>query len=337
LIPSPAPLDWSTPARLLSTTIASTLAGEALVAAGKAAMPHEIGHVNLELDCGDAGFPLTGQTGSGYTLSSLAADGAGVLLTEQSGSMNERSDSIGDNADTVKDIAARQASGLLTRMKLTVNQATCTRLKAFHDEYDAAQAYTHYGLQFRARRFEGSNCGMYGAAVIDVGGLLRRSLFTPAWTESLFIGSARLSSALQQAAYYPYGSATLARGAGGVDWFWASGSNIPASSAPILPGAAVMDAWTGPEDSPFAIAGAALSGPLVSAAPLTLYDPSRMASWAEQVWSDAEAQGSAVALGVTWTAGTFEAVHEVTYDAHCITPQALPFAQDSDDLFEDSD
>ena len=75
-IPPPAPLDWSTPNHLLETAAASSAAGEALVTAGGAALSHEIGHVNLELDCGDTGFPLTGQTGGGSDIVS-GADGAG--------------------------------------------------------------------------------------------------------------------------------------------------------------------------------------------------------------------------------------------------------------------
>ena len=109
-IPPPAPLDWSTPNHLLETAAASSAAGEALVTAGGAALSHEIGHVNLELDCGDTGFPLTGQTGGGSDIVS-GADGAGILLRDFPGSMNEMTDSIGDNADTVADIASRQASG----------------------------------------------------------------------------------------------------------------------------------------------------------------------------------------------------------------------------------
>jgi hypothetical protein len=77
-----------------------------------------------------------------------------------------------------------------------------------------------------------------------------------------------------------------------------------------------------------------LHGPAV---PYTLYDPALMAAWAEQVWARAQAQGSAASLSATWTADTVQAAHEVTYDAHSVTPQTIGFAEDNDDLFQDSD
>ena len=93
----------------------------------------------------------------------------------------------------------------------------------------------------------------------------------------------------------------------------------------------------GAEDTPFDVPGATLSGPMTTAFPFTLYDPALMVGWAEQVWTQAQAQGSASSLEATWTADTVQAAHEITYDAHCVMPQTIPFAQDNDDLFKDSD
>jgi hypothetical protein len=62
-----------------------------------------------------------------------------------------------------------------------------------------------------------------------------------------------------------------------------------------------------------------------------------MARWAEQVWDEANTDGTATALGVPWTAATVGNAHEVSYDAHCVQPQTIDFAADNDDLFEDSD
>ncbi len=336
-IPPPAPLDWSTPSTLLNAMLASTLAGNTLVSSGSAVLPHAIGHVNLELDCGAASIPLTGQTGGGNELLS-SADGAGALFRLFPGSLNELTDPIGDNVDTVADIMARQASGHLTRIKFLVNQQMCARLKDFHDQYSARMAYLNYDGLDRARRFEGAGCAIYGDAFVDVGGLLRRSLFTPAWARTVFVGSARFANTLGTNPYYLYGSNLVARDAQGVDWLWPAGVNIPASTlSPILPTSGVLDAWTGPEDAPFALPGVTLPGRLASQVPFTLYDPELMAEWAEQVWAQASAQGPAAALGATWTADTVQAVHEVTYDAHCVLPQTLAYTQDNPDLFLDSD
>ena len=336
-IPPSSPLDWSTPNHLLDTVAASAAAGEVLVAEGSAALSHEIGHVNLELDCGSTSFPLTGQTGGGSSLKS-GADGAGVLLRDFPGAMNEMDNAIGDNADTVADIAARVASGNLTEIRFLVNQAMCTRLKTFHDQYVASGAYVNYGSLYRPRRFEGAGCAIFGAGVVDVGGLLGRSLFTPVWAQTLFIGSARIANTLGANAYYGYGSNLVTRDASGLDWIWPAGVNVPAPTfSPILPESGVMDAWTGPSDEPFAIPGVTLAGPMATAIPFTLYDPALMVAWAEGVWAQAQAQGSASSLGATWTADTVQAVHRVTYDATSVAPQTIAFDADNDDLFLDSD
>jgi len=336
-IPPPSALDWSTPNHLLNSVALSAAEGEALTLEGDAVLSHEIGHVNIELDCGETSFPLTGQTGGGENWPS-SADGTGILLRDFPGSMNEMTDSIGDNADTIADIKARQSSGNLTQIKFVVNQAMCERLKTFHDQYNASGAYKNYGSLYRPRRFEGAGCAIYGAGVIDVGGLLRRSLFTPVWAQTLFIGTARYANTLGHAPYYAYGSNLVARDANGVDWLWPAGVNVPASvDSPILPETGIMDSWTGPEDTPFSIPGVTLAGPMSTAVPFTLYDPGLMAAWAEQVWAEAGAQGSASSLAATWTADTVLAAHEITYDARCVMPQTIPFASDNDDLFKDSD
>ena len=336
-IPPPESLDWSTPNALLNSVAASALAGEALTLSGRAVLSHEIGHVNLELDCGSTSIPLTGQTGGGEEWVS-GADGFGIVFRDYPGSMNEMTDSIGDNVDTVADIQARQASGNLTRITFSVNEQMCQRLKDFHDQYIASGAYTHYDALDRPRRFEGAGCAIYGAGVIDVGGLLRRSLFTPVWARTLFVGSARFANTAGVNPYYTYGSNLVAQDSDGTDWIWPAGVNVPASTvSPIIPDSPVMNSWTGPEDTPFEIPGVTLPARIASAVPFTLYDPQLMAVWAEQVWSEATADGSAVSLAATWTADTIQAVHEITYDAHCVMPQTIAFDQDNDDLFKDSD
>jgi hypothetical protein len=71
--------------------------------------------------------------------------------------------------------------------------------------------------------------------------------------------------------------------------------------------------------------------------PFTIYDPEMMADWAERVWQGAMEKGVATSLGAQWTASTDGLAHEVTFDASCVKPQTIPFTQDNDDLFLDSD
>ncbi|HSD87444.1 MAG TPA: hypothetical protein VLB44_08010 [Kofleriaceae bacterium] len=332
-IPPPVSLDWSTPNQLLGSVIASRSAAANLVKAGEAAMTHSIGHVNVELDCGDLSIPLTGQTDVGGGEWRAASDGAGLLLRDSEGVMDAMPD--GDPAETIADIAARQQYGHVTRISFVVNHAMCERLRSFVDAYEASGAYKHYDGAFRARRMEGAGCAIFGAGVIDVGGLLRRSLFTPEWARSEMIGSARIADFLGTGRYR-YGGNLVARDEQGTHWLWPAGQDVPASTTtPVVIYSSVLDAWSGSEDLPFDVPG--LTGAMTTRLPFTIYDPQLMSEWGERVWLDATDHDTALAFDVPWTASTVDHAHEVTYDAHCVTPQTIPFEADHDDLFEDSD
>ncbi|MBA2539610.1 MAG: hypothetical protein H0V17_08250 [Deltaproteobacteria bacterium] len=332
-LPPPVPLDWSSPNNLLRTVQASRTAGAELVEQRAVAMAHSIGHVNLELECGDYSIPLTGQTNVSGDDWQAVTDGAGLLLRDTDGALDHMPD-IGDREETIADIAMREKSGKLTKISFVVNQKMCARLKDFVDEYTRREAYKHYNGAFRARRMEGAGCAIWGAGVIDVGGLLRRSLFTPEWARSQMIGSARIADFLGDGKY-TYGGNLVARDADGTH-LWPENVDVPApAGTPVWIFSPVLDAWSGPEDLPFPIAG--LTGAMKSRLPFTIYDPQMMAEWAERVWTEASASGSAMSLGVPWTATTSEAAHEVTYDASCVRPQKLAYEDDNDDLFLDSD
>lgn len=331
-IAPPIPLDWSSPNALLQSVQDSRVAGDDLIASGQAVMKRSIGHVNLELQCGDTSIVLTGQTGGGPEWQA-ATDGAGLLLRDTPGAMDDMP--TGDLEDTPPDIAARKASGKVSLISFTVNQAMCTRLKTFYDAYITSGAYKHYSGAMRPRRMEGAGCAIFGAGMVDVGGLLRRSQFTPPWSRSVMIGSARIADFLGDG-FYKYGGNFVALGADGTHWVWPKGQAVPASNTtPIWIYSDVLDAWSGPEDTEFAVPG--LYGEMKTKLPFSIYDPELMAAWAEQVWAEASTSGTATSLGVQWTASAVGNAHEVTYDASCVAPQSIPFGADHDDLFEDSD
>jgi hypothetical protein len=333
-LPPPGELDWSTPNVLLDSVIASRSAGAKLKEAGEVAMAHSIGHVNVQLDCGDFSIALTGQTDQGGGDWQAATDGAGLLLRDVPGAMDAM-ERIGDAEDTAADIAARQKSGRVSQISFVVNEQMCRRLKTFHDTYVGSGAYKHYNGSMRARRLEGAGCAIFGAGMVDVGGLLRRSLFTPEWAQSKMIGSARMADFLGDGKY-KYGGNLSAVDENGTHWIWPKGTDVPVSNTtPVYIYSDVLDAWNGPEDREFPIEG--LTGRMKTQLPFTIYDPAMMATWAERVWTQAQGAGSATSLGVTWTASTVGKAHEVTYDATCVQPQTLGFTEDHDDLFEDSD
>ena len=331
-IPPPIALDWSSPNKLLGSVLASRTAASQLVKAGDAAITHSIGHVNVELDCGDLSIPLTGQTDTGASNDWQAGtNGAGLLLRDTPGAMDAMPD-IGDPVDTAADIAARSASGRLVRITFVVNRAMCQRLHDFHAAYVASGAYAHYDGAMRARRLEGAGCAIFGAGMVDVGGLLRRSLITPAWARTEMIGSARIASFLGAPAYR-YGGNLSAVAPDGTHYVWPKGIDVPAPNAnPVWIFSSILDAWNGPEDVAFDVPG--LTGAMQTELPFTIYDPEMMADWAESLW----AQGTAQSLGVTWTAGVSDAgAHEIVTDASCVAPQTIAYDADNDDLFEDSD
>lgn len=332
-IPPPIRLDWSTPNKLLGSVIASRTAGKTLVQNGEAAITHSIGHVNVELDCGDLSIPLTGQTDLGGGDLQALSDGAGLLLRDAAGVMDAMPD--GDAVETAADIAARSQYGHVTRISFTVNRDMCARLRSFVDEYQAAQAYKHYDGAFRARRMEGAGCAIFGAGMVDVGGLLRRSLFTPGWARSEMIGSARIAEFLGDG-HYEYGGNLVAVDGSGTHWLWPKGQDVPASNTtPVWMNSVLLDSWSGPEDQPWNVPG--VYGEMTTQVPFSIYDPQLMTEWAESVWLDATDHDRATAFGVPWTAGTVNGAHEITYDAHCVAPQTIGFADDNDDLFVDSD
>ena len=331
-IPPPIALDWTSPNTLLQGVMDSRAAGDALIASGDAVMKRSIGHVNLELECGEDSIPLTGQTGGGAEWPA-ATDGAGLLLRDTPGGMDHLPS--GDLETTAPDIKARLASGKVKVISFVVSRPMCKRIKAFHDRYIATGAYTHYNGSFRARRMEGAGCAIYGAGVVDVAGLLRRSLFTPEWARSVMIGSARIADFLGDGKF-KYGGNLVARGSDGTHYLWPKGVDVPVSNKnPILIFSDVLDAWSGPEDTTFDVPG--LEGEMRTRLPFTIYDPELMANWAESVWQAAKQHGVATAFGERWTASTMGQAHEVTLDASCTQPQMIPFAADNDDLFEDSD
>ncbi len=196
-LPPPVSLDWSNPNALLNTVQDARTLGAELVEQHVVAMAHSIGHVNLELDCGEDSIPLTGQTNVDGNDFDAVTDGAGLLLR----------------------------SGMVSRISFTVNQAMCKRIKSFVDEYTEREAYKHYNGSFRARRMEGAGCAIFGAGVVDVGGLLRRSLFTPEWARSQMIGSARIADFLGDGKY-EYGGNLVARTPDGKHHVWPNGVDV---------------------------------------------------------------------------------------------------------------
>lgn len=340
-LPPGTPLDWSSPNSIVRSALASSRAEAALVREGKAKAPHFIGHTLVELQCGPWSIPLTGQTGGGEEWKSIA-DGFGALFRDFPGTLNELPE--GDAEATREDVRLREASGHLSRMVFRVNAAMCQRLSGYYAEYKRRRAYEHFTPVSRPRRFEGGGCATFGASFLEVGGLLRRSEYTPLWARSVLVGSARFSDFLGQG-QYPYGSNLLARNTG-TNWdavIWPKGRAIRASTSDIIfPFERTLDRWTGSDDRPIRLVGSSASAAELqaqgietpTAVPITLYDPQLMNDWTETMWSRIGG-GAASTMGGVFTTGTTGAAHELVVDSTCVAPPTTPFDQDHDDLFVD--
>ena len=91
-----------------------------------------------------------------------------------------------------------------------MSRQTCKRFKECYDPYVSSGAYEHDNGAFRARRMEGAGCAIFGAGMVDVGGLLRCLPFWPAWARTEMIGSARIADCVD-AGKYEYDGTMVAR------------------------------------------------------------------------------------------------------------------------------
>jgi hypothetical protein len=333
-IPPSTEVSWASPNTLINSMAASLLSEELLVHSGQAGTPHPEGHTLVELECGDLSFPLTGQTGGQPSLFRMLLSGVGGVAADNDGTLNEFPE-VHD--DTVLDVQRRQASGHLSRMSFKINRKMCERLRGYHDEYIRRGAFHHFLGQARARRFEGSGCAGFATSFVDVGSLLHRSQFTPLWTRSLVVGNARFSNFLGEDRL-PYGSNLLARLSDGHVVTWPKGVDFPARRFGIvLPESSVLDAWSGPEDTPFDIPGQALPSELKAGVPETVYDPLLIAHWIDSVWKEAQPTGKARFLEADWSSTMTGQAKEVVTDARCKMPPSTPFDGDRDSLFDDAE
>jgi hypothetical protein len=332
-LPTEHDLDWTTPNTLIRSALRESSSEDALVRKGEAKVGHFIGHTHVELSCGDLSFPLTGQTGGGGEWQSIG-DGFGALFRDFPGTLNEFPETHGR---AVEDVRLRTASGHILRMSFDINRGMCQRLFDYYAEYKRRRAYEHFTPNSRPRRFEGGGCATFGASFLDVGGLMKRSEFTPLWVRSVVIGNRRFSDFLGKGSY-PYGSDLLAKLTNGSVVSWPRGVPIPARTfGVVVPLGQALDSWQGLEDQPFAIPNVRLEAPIASAVPITLYDPQLMAHWIDKTWAIANGLPNAKRMGLPWTATMQGRSREIIANATCVQPPSTPFDGDRDNLFEDAE
>lgn len=177
--PSPYGINWKTPGKLARSVILNRLAKGG----------RKIGHVSVEISCGDPHSP-----GSEYVFAGMVDDdhnvsyqdllfkqgyGFGILYYDFLGYM-ENSDDL--QAEKV----AREKKGNLSFIEIEIQPSTCKRLLEYHREFQQLGYDKHYGLINRPRYREGAGCSAFGASVLDVGGVLDPE-WQKAWTKTILI------------------------------------------------------------------------------------------------------------------------------------------------------
>lgn len=310
-IPPAGALDWTTPTTLTKTSVASKVKGELNKQLGRVVLPHPIGHLHVKMSCDGVEIPLTGQTGGGSEYATLL-DGVGASLRIFPGML--------DKPEGVQpDVDARFKSGKIAGMNFKISGKMCKHLKGYLDEYVKRGAHNFYGGQFRPRRWEGAGCSAFGVSFIEVGGLLRRSLYTKTFARSLFIGLGRITD-FAGSGEYKYGSNLTAYDGNGAFVQWPKGVNVKVLNEPIKPGSPWLKAWTDDKDASANVAPNEQPNQI----PWTIYDPELMFNWIQSF----HAAGGGDAFGRKWTTSTKGAARFVETDATDAVPQPWEDAQD---------
>ncbi|MGE0615837.1 MAG: hypothetical protein AB7P04_09360 [Bacteriovoracia bacterium] len=170
LFPSPRGIDWRSPVKLAWSAVWNHLTLK------NPDTLHGIGHLEVELKCGDRRV-LTGMTSDGrgeqWDLLFKKKYGFSILLHDFRG----REDTPEEIEPQLKDRARR---GTMSFITFQVSEKTCARLLEFYDEYKKQGYDLHYGLPNRPLYREGAGCTAYGAGFIEVAGLMTEE-FQKGW------------------------------------------------------------------------------------------------------------------------------------------------------------
>lgn len=162
MIPSPKGINWYKPQALAVSAIKNQIARSP---AGKV---HGIGHVYVELKCGETHF-FTGMTSQTDTEEREAlfkqGYGLGILFKNYLGKLEL-------DSDVRKDLEPMHKVGRSSFVTFKINDSACGRLLQYMDEFKAGGYDKIYaGLNARPLEREGSGCSAFGASFLELAGL----------------------------------------------------------------------------------------------------------------------------------------------------------------------
>jgi hypothetical protein len=161
-IPSPTGVNWKSPQTLAVSVIKNQFSKHAGLER------HEIGHVYVELNCGQNPI-FTGMTTSSDTEERDAllkyGYGLGLVFKTYSGKLD-------DNEFVKTDLASQQAAGRSSFARFLISASTCSRLENYLTEFKARGYDKVYaGLNARPLDGEGSGCSAFGMSFLELAGI----------------------------------------------------------------------------------------------------------------------------------------------------------------------
>jgi hypothetical protein len=169
--PSPG-LDWSSPASLTRTTMIGNLLRKR----------RSLGHVSVRVQS-DGIDIFTGMTqqnkSEGRNEVLWKGFGLGILLHNFKGRLETKE-------ELEPELELRMQTGLLSFIKFKLSPAHCTRLDAFLKAYQDKKGHETYGMIPRPLYGEGGGCSAFGAAFLQIAGLMEEE-FEKSWTRSFLI------------------------------------------------------------------------------------------------------------------------------------------------------
>ncbi len=161
---SPYGIDWSSPFRLMTSTLINRVSW----------VPkpqHPIGHVNIELTSGSLNPRRRFLTG----MVAVDASQQRVELLKNKIGLGVLFYSAPGRLESPKEIEAqfepRYRQGSISALTLVVHPSTRARLEQYQREYEERRGYHQYGLPNRPLYLEGSGCSAFAASFLQVAGL----------------------------------------------------------------------------------------------------------------------------------------------------------------------
>lgn len=177
-IPSPFGINWSSPRKLFTSIALNYISFR----------PHFMGHVAIQVSCTDLSNKqhdfITGMSASKFhVLKPIFKDhyGLGIVFQKFPGQIDDSKKSEQELIYRLKNPGSTSGVNFI---QYKINQAACTRLVKYHNEYTQHQIFRYYGLYNRPLYGEGAGCSAYGASFVELIGLMNDEL-KQAWSYQL--------------------------------------------------------------------------------------------------------------------------------------------------------